>query len=227
MTIIETSIGAESVSPASSTRVGKGNYIAVGDKRALMAQRNVNGGIRVYIALTVPEGWTSTYGLDWQAPRDTKSKILDRYFGDRSESLKNLVYESGSSELRSWPLYDMPKPTEGGQWKTDLGVRLVGDAAHVMPPWTGRGANMALLGAVELGKKFGQSLLLAGLADEKPAKEEVLKALVQGMRAYERGMWTRMEKEKDENRRSQALLFAEDSPKAFLEMMKQGALPQT
>jgi flavin-dependent dehydrogenase len=154
-------------------------------------------------------------------------KILDSYFDDWSEDVQRLVHESMSNELRLWPLYDTPKPSEGGKWKANLGVTLIGDAAHVMPPWTGRGVNMALLDAVELGKKLGQLLCLGDTPNEKSGRKEVMKTLLDGLRAYEEGMWMRMEKEKDKNRKSQSLIFAEDSPMTFQEMMRQNGLPQT
>jgi 2-polyprenyl-6-methoxyphenol hydroxylase-like FAD-dependent oxidoreductase len=117
--------------------VGKGSYMAVAWTRALMAQRNADGGIRVYIALTVPEDWVTSCGLDWADASGTKEQILNQYYAQWSDSVTNLVRESDLSEKRLWPLYDTLKPTEGGKWETNLGLTLIGDAAHVMPPWTG------------------------------------------------------------------------------------------
>jgi len=47
------------------------------------------------------------------------------------------------------PIYYMP--LEQG-WKTLPNLTLLGDAAHVMPPFAGEGANMAMLDALELSK---------------------------------------------------------------------------
>jgi hypothetical protein len=85
---------------------------------------------------------------------------------------------------------------------------------------------MAMLDAVELGKKIGQVLSVAYDSDLQRGRQEVLQDLTQSMREYEEGMWQRMEKEKDENRQSHTLLFGEDTPRSFQEMMKQKRLPQ-
>ncbi len=67
--------------------------------------------------------------------------------------------------MRLWSLIDAFKPTEGGKMEANLGVTLVGAGAHVMPPWTGRGANIAMLDALELRKKTGQVLSVAYESD--------------------------------------------------------------
>lgn len=221
MTIIETSIDPTHISSTTASKVGNGSYMVLGARQALMAQRNSDGRIRVYIALTLPDTWAKENTLDWSDAAQTKETILDQYFGDWSRTVKNLVYESGSNELRVWPLYETPKPSEGGQWKSKLAVTLIGDAAHVMPPWTGRGVNMALLDSVELGRKMSAAL------SQGLNREEMVQALTKSIREYEEEMWTRMDKEKTENLQSQMLLFAEDSPKTFQEAMKSETLVQT
>ena len=93
------------------------------------------------MALFVPETWPKSSGFDWSDIRGTKQRILDEHFPDWSDGVKKLVTESRLSGMRLWPFYDTPKPSDGGRWETDLGVTLIADAAHVMPPWSGRGAK--------------------------------------------------------------------------------------
>jgi 2-polyprenyl-6-methoxyphenol hydroxylase-like FAD-dependent oxidoreductase len=217
LTIIETTIEPDAVSVPTSSMVGKGSYIAMASGRALMAQRNPDGSIRVYAAVTVPDDWVSVSEYSWSDIGGFKQKILEQYFKDWAENVKSLVVESGQNEVRFWPLYDTPKPSEGGQWEIDKCITLIGDAAHVMPPWTGRGVNMALLDGLELGNKLREVLYR-----EHVSKEEMPALLAQAMRDYEKDMWARMQKEKIANRRSQELMFSVNSPKTFQEMMKNG-----
>lgn len=227
MLIVETCIGPTQASSQTATLVGRGSYMALGARKALMAQKNSDESIRVYIALTVPETWAKESGLDWSDIAGTKKQILRQYFEGWAVRVTNLVTETGLNEMRLWPLYDTPKPSDGGSWQTELGVSLIGDAAHVMPPWTGRGVNMALLDGLELGKRIGTALRMDDQSCRGLEKPEVLQKVLQGMRDYEREMWTRMDREKDENRQTQGILFADDSPQPFLKMMEGQTLAQT
>jgi 2-polyprenyl-6-methoxyphenol hydroxylase-like FAD-dependent oxidoreductase len=59
------------------------------------------------------------------------------------------------------PLYTMPVTQ---RWTAHHNLTLVGDAAHVMPPFSGQGANMALRDTV----KLIDALLSAGPAHHHP-----------------------------------------------------------
>ncbi len=78
MTIVETSIDSQQVSSQLALKVGNGSYMALGARKALMAQRNSDGGIRVYAALTVSEDWTEASHFNWSDVSETKKNILDR-----------------------------------------------------------------------------------------------------------------------------------------------------
>ena len=46
-----------------------------------------------------------------------------------------------------WPLSVTPPDYK---WETRPGLTMIGDASHAMPPFTGKGVNLALLYALEL-----------------------------------------------------------------------------
>jgi 2-polyprenyl-6-methoxyphenol hydroxylase-like FAD-dependent oxidoreductase len=76
----------------------------------------------------------------------------------------------------------------------------VGDAAHVMSPYAGEGANLAMLDALEL------ALAIAEHGDD------VETALTQ----YEAAMFPRGEEAAEASAHGLDMCFAEDSPKAMV-----------
>ena len=140
-TILETHLPSsiKDTNPAVAALAGKGMFLASGEGRALMAQYNPEY-TRVYAVLAVHEEWKSTSGIDWAHPGLAKKQVIDEYFSEWAEQIKDLLLLSEGDEIRFWPLYCLPRPVteeaEGGGWTHRRNVTMIGDAAHVMPPWT-------------------------------------------------------------------------------------------
>lgn len=124
---------------------GEGALFAVGENKAIMAQRNGDGSIRVHFALRTPEDPTRTRGDELEDTGAVRARLLSTFAGWSLELLT--VLEEVEDAFSYWPLYSLP-PRQ--QWAPHSGITLVGDAAHIMPPFTGEGVNMALLDAVDL-----------------------------------------------------------------------------
>ena len=123
--------------------VGRGKMFALGDGKAIIAQRSANAHVRVVAGLPVPEGEVGT-----DLPT---AAILDRYAG-WSDALLQPFREGG--RLRAWPLYAL---AVGHSWSHRKGVTLVGDAAHLMSPFSGEGVNLAMLDAAELALTISEA----------------------------------------------------------------------
>lgn len=199
--------------PKLSAMVGKGSHLCLGLGRGLMSQRNQDGSIRVYLVLHVPETWSGDCGIDWSDVPTAKEQVLETYFKDWNRDAKDLVRRS-EGEIRFWPLYDVA--VDGLRWTHRPGLTSVGDAAHQMSPWLGEGVNLALLDSLELGTGIGAALSTASEAD--------LDHKIDGaVERYEETMWERMEGRLVECQASRDMLFAEDSPKGFVELAKAAA----
>jgi 2-polyprenyl-6-methoxyphenol hydroxylase-like FAD-dependent oxidoreductase len=124
--------------------VGGGKMFAVGDNRVLIAQRNGHGHIRGYAGLRLPERiaqkWTT------QAPDRVRATLLHTFAG-WAPALTYLIERGDFIAVR--PLYALPI---GYTWQSKLGITLLGDAAHLMLPFGGEGANLALADAVDLAE---------------------------------------------------------------------------
>lgn len=202
VTLVETHITTPDTGyPAISELVGEGNILALGDNKALMAQRNGDGHIRVYAAFRVLEDWMTKSGIDFQQPDAARIALLG-YFQDWSTALTDMLRASDDIFLPR-PLYCCP-PDQ--QWSHGSGITLLGDAAHVMPPFTGRGVNMAMLDAVELADCLTSAHSLS---------------VDSAIATYERGMLDRMSKAIRETMASQNRILAPGGPAALVASIRE------
>lgn len=130
-------------SPKINELVGEGSTFVLSDNKGLLAQRNGNDTIRVYVVLRVPEDWTTTH--DFSKPNEVRAMLLEMLSGWQPELLEMLNH----SEDHFVPRHIYTLPLEES-WSTKEGVTLIGDSAHVMTPFAGQGANLAMLDALEL-----------------------------------------------------------------------------
>lgn len=120
---------------------------ALADEKGLIAQRNGGGRIRVYIAVKVREDWT-TSGVIGSGDSAAATKYLLDIFADWNDRLRALIAES-DEPLIPRPIYALPT---GRRWDHVPGITLLGDAAHLMSPFAGAGANLAMLDGAELAR---------------------------------------------------------------------------
>jgi 2-polyprenyl-6-methoxyphenol hydroxylase-like FAD-dependent oxidoreductase len=172
--------------------VGPGSILALGDNMGLMAQRNANAHIRIYAALRVAENWTENCGFEFSDPAAVRVALLSRFQG-WSDRLLDLLRDSDAI-FQPWPLFTFP-PEQS--WRRQPDVTLLGDAAHMMPPFTGKGANYAILDALELANRLTSD----GFADIPAALAD-----------YESAMLDRMSGAISETLAAQDLMIAADAP---------------
>lgn len=148
--------------------VGDGSLAVCGVNRALVAQRNSGGHVKVYAQFRAPLDWHAS--LDGTEAETIRSALLTLFDGWSAPTL-NLLHQGTAFIHR--PLYVLPVPHT---WTHVPGVTLLGDAAHLMPP-LGAGANLAMLEGAELAES------IAAAAGPEELDETV--------RAFEERMWER------------------------------------
>lgn len=146
VTFIEFSLdNVDQEHPIVAQLVGHGSMFALSDNKGLLAQRNGHGHIRVYAGMRAAQGWETSAGFDVNHPQAARAWLLDLFPG-WSQSLLDLIRESNDHFVVR-PLFMLPV---GHRWDFRAGVTLLGDAAHLMSPFSGEGANSAMLDATDL-----------------------------------------------------------------------------
>lgn len=141
-------------SPSVSALVGRGGMFAAADAKGLIAQRQGDGSIRVYAGLSDELGWAARAGLSTTGARfDDVAAVraeLHRRFDGWAPQLREIL-DACDDAVFARPLYALPVPHT---WPSTPGVTLLGDAAHLMSPFSGEGANSAMLDGAELAAEI-------------------------------------------------------------------------
>jgi len=141
VTLVEFGFEAER-HPRIDALVGGGKMFAAGDNRVLILQRNGHRHIRGYAGLRIPE----KVAQDWMTTSPDRIRALLREaFAGWAPSLTDIVESGDFIGVR--PLYALPI---SHRWRSRAGITVLGDAAHLMSPFSGEGVNLALADAADL-----------------------------------------------------------------------------
>ncbi|SDN47673.1 FAD-dependent oxidoreductase [Allokutzneria albata] len=176
--------------PVAADLIGGGFFFALGADKGFLAHREPDGSLHVYTALTVPE--------DWHRSADAIDKTaLLRHFADWDPRLRALIADADSA-LTPRPIYALPV---GHRWPRVPGVTLLGDAAHLMSPFAGEGANLAMFDGASLGEAIA-----ANPGDVEAA-----------LTAYERNLFPRSESAATASAQGLVVCFDQDAPRGLLD----------
>ncbi|MFF3391733.1 FAD-dependent oxidoreductase [Streptomyces sp. NPDC002669] len=167
VTYVETSLDdVDTRHPGLARLIGDGSMAVYGVNRALVAQRNSGGHVKVYAQFRAPLDRPADLDpADVEAVRSSLLALFDGWAAPVLELLRH-----GTAFVHR-PLHVLPV---SHTWTHVPGVTLLGDAAHLMPP-LGAGANLAMLEGAELAEAVA-----AGPGD-----------LDEAVRAFEERMWAR------------------------------------
>lgn len=185
--------------PRIASLVGRGKIFALSNNQGLIAQLNGGAHIRAYAALRVAEDWLTTCGIDFTDPDVARAGLLARFEGWSSDLLA-LLRDCDDSFIPR-PLYTLPIDH---RWDHRPGLTLLGDAAHVMSPFSGEGVNLAMRDAVELAEA------ITGPED-----------LNTGLRAYETAMFARAALAAEGAVQGLETAFTADAPLSAVAFMRQ------
>lgn len=143
-TLVETRLKRTAASLASQQLVENGSMFALADTTGMF----VHAGDDHWVAsaLHVPENWAGINGVNWEDVQEARSYLSAHFYGWSPTLTSFIENAEGPFVVRQVYAYNF-----GLRWKNKPGVTLIGDAAHVMGPFGGWGANLALQDGAALG----------------------------------------------------------------------------
>lgn len=217
VTFIETELlDVDARYPAIAQLVGDGTMSAIQESKGILAQRNSGGKCKVYLALRVSQTWAADSGIPFDSDAETTRSRLLELFEGWAENLREILRVSEPTFIPR-PLVALD-PTV--RWDGKDGITLVGDAAHVMSPFAGEGANLAMIDAAELAY---------ALTGKSVTGEETYGSVQEAVSAFESKMYARAKSAAEESMANMDIFLSDQAPQAvadwMVEMMSRGPPP--
>lgn len=122
-----------------------GKIFALGNGQTIIVSSKGDGSLAFYAGFRAAENWTKLSGIDFADPASVLNWFKQEF--ETWDSIWQDLFTYASGALIPRPLYCMPLDQ---QWDAQPNLTMLGDAAHLMPPYAGEGVNMAMLDALEL-----------------------------------------------------------------------------
>ncbi|KAL3473483.1 hypothetical protein BJX99DRAFT_248905 [Aspergillus californicus] len=207
--------------PHLASLVGNGSFSALGQNHGIMSQRGPLDSARIYTFLSIPdEQFPTTSGLDRCTAIEAKGRLLtdDTLLGRFGEKLKEIISVSVPCDaepgdhtgalLEIKPLYALPA---GSSWTHSPNVTLVGDAAHLMPPWAGEGVNLAMWDSLNLARV----IIAAYQSTTGTEPDSFLSVLDQALQSFKADIVARAKEKAEETEKNGKMLFGDNAAVAF------------
>ncbi|MBB6273997.1 2-polyprenyl-6-methoxyphenol hydroxylase-like FAD-dependent oxidoreductase [Pedobacter cryoconitis] len=200
VTAIEGAVyNSETTIPKIHQLINGGKVFAMDDSKTLIAGSKGDGSIVFYPGFNTNEDWSHTAGIDFSDKKQVLAWFKEEYSG--WDSIWQELFENAATQFVPRPQYCMPFDQN---WETLSNLTLLGDAAHLMPPYAGEGVNMAMLDALELS----QCLLSNDFKDTHAA-----------LAAYEKQMLIRAADVANQTMESTAALHSPNAVSFMLDIM--------
>jgi 2-polyprenyl-6-methoxyphenol hydroxylase-like FAD-dependent oxidoreductase len=125
--------------------IKEGKIFAYGDSKVMLIGAKGDGSLQFYTSCYTNEDWATTSGINFKNKVEVIAWFKKEFSGWGNSWLE--LFENAEPFFVPRPQYCCPF---NQNWEAQSNVTLLGDAAHLMPPFAGEGVNMAMLDALEL-----------------------------------------------------------------------------
>ncbi|KAL0019044.1 hypothetical protein WJX77_008965 [Trebouxia sp. C0004] len=178
---------------------GRGSMCALWDNKAILSQRAGDGSVRAWATCRMPEDSFTKLQLDtaWENVETSKQAVAALFQGWAPELVQFI--HACNNKITPRPYMALPV---GIAWCSQPNVTLLGDAAHLMSPFAGEGANLAMQDGAELALE---------LVKLEPAD---------AIAAYEARMFKRAQVAAHDSAQGLDMLIAPDGAVRFAQFMR-------
>lgn len=148
MTVVEGAVyNSATATPNIHRLLQNGKLFALGDDKSLIVSSKGDGSLVFYTGCKTDEYWSQDCGIDFSDKAQVFAWFKTTFAG--WAPVWDELFENASSHFVTRPQYCMPLDQT---WEALPDLTMLGDAAHLMPPYAGEGVNIAMLDALELGQ---------------------------------------------------------------------------
>ncbi|GAA4319578.1 NAD(P)/FAD-dependent oxidoreductase [Mucilaginibacter gynuensis] len=134
-------------SPRIHQLLNGGKIFAMGDEKTIIVSSKGDGSLVFYTGCKTDEFWFRESGIDFNDKTQVFAWFEQEFAG--WDAIWDELFENANPVFIPRPQYCMPLDQT---WEAQPNITMLGDAAHLMPPYAGEGVNMAMLDALELAE---------------------------------------------------------------------------
>ena len=150
VTILEGNISnSEKNAPKIHNLLQGGKIMGLGDSKTISVSAKGDGSLDFYAGWNADVNWTTESGFDFKNGKEVLEWFKKEYANWDNIWLE--LFEAENTTFNPRPQYCVPLDQK---WKAKTNITIIGDAAHVMPPYAGEGVNMAMLDALRLSESL-------------------------------------------------------------------------
>lgn len=201
ITMLEGNIpNASQTAPEINSLLEGGKIMAFGNNQNLLMGQKADGEIGFYASFRAPEDWKSQNGINYYSNKEVLQWFKSFY--PEWDRIWDELFMAAVPPFIPRPIYCMPLDQD---WQSQSNVTMLGDAAHIMPPFAGEGVNMAMLDALELSRNL--------LSDD-------FESTLQAIAGYEESLRNRASLVAGESLDNGELMHSETALQSMVEMFK-------